>query len=501
MNDQNQLTTDGASIVVTPDHMKAILRIGHATDPDSLSIESLTHQAHDVGLAIGDDTVALLTDALEQFKRDRRDVKVIIAEGVEPQHGSCGGIEWREGFEPVASSEPDPDEAEIVDPPVIEEEGEEADNAIDFYNQSAYLTIDEGQQIATLIKPEMGKPGFDVYGRRIPPRPGKAYPLQAHPSVRVESDGTVSATLSGLLTHDATHIRIDPILQIANGVNFSTGNIEFDGSVLIANGVCDRFSVECTDDLSVSGLIEAAHLKCGGSFRAGGFAGREQGTLTVGKDARCRYLVGVRAEVTGDLSVEKEIINSHVNVYGSISLRSGDLIGSEAHVWGRAKISTIGSEAGVATTLRLGYVPEVTDPLNQFEEMMPRLSDHIEQLNERIDELDGPTDQHPEAIAMKRRELTNARDQLQAKLDLLRKKYDGLIERFNSKSRVDLEVYDAIHPGVKLILPCHVIEFYETLRGPLTLYRANDGRIHVHNASGDDLQLPDTARVTHNKQW
>ncbi len=500
MSSENQLATEGASIVVTPDHMQAILRIGHATDPQSLSIESLTAQANDVGIAMGDDTVALLTDALEQFNRDRRDIKVVIAQGIEPQHGTPGSIEWREGFDPATlkTDKADEEASEDAAPP---QDDEDEDDAIDFYNQSTYLTIEEGQQIATLIKPESGMPGFDVYGRRIPPKPGKTYPLQAHPTVRVEADGTISAAIAGLLTLDATHIRVDPILQVPGGVNFASGNIEFNGTVLIGNGVCDRFTVECTDELTVSGLIEAAHLKCGGNFRAGGFAGREQGTLTVGGDAKCRYLVGVKAQIAGDLVVEKEIINSRVNVNGSLSIRSGDLIGSEAHVQNRVKIATIGSEAGVPTTLRMGYVPEVTEPLNQIEEVLPRIIENIEELNGRIDELDGPTDQHPEAIAMKRKELTNARDQLQGKLDLLRMRFDTLIEQFNGQSRVSMEVYNAIHPGVKLVLPCHTIEFYETLQGPLTLYRANDGRIHVHNASGDDLQLPETARVTHTRKW
>ncbi len=57
-------------------------------------------------------------------------------------------------------------------------------------------------------------------------------------------------------------------------MDFSTGNIDFEGDVRVLKGIRDIFEVRATGNIEVGGLIEASTIDAGGSvFAKGGMAG------------------------------------------------------------------------------------------------------------------------------------------------------------------------------------------------------------------------------------
>lgn len=493
MSDQVQLGADGTSIAVSPDGMQAILQIGQAADPEAISVDALRTQAEELGLAVGIETVRLIEQGIAKFRAEREDAQFVIAHGIPPKRGANGRIEWQPGLE-FDEDEPEHPEGDgTAQPPEPQ--------STDHYQKNTFLTVDRGQHLATLYPPEPGESGFDVYGQRIPPKAGAPYNLKAHHSIRITDGGEVIAAISGLLTRSDHHLRIDSILQIEN-VDFSTGHVDFDGEVIISGGVCDRFYVEATGDLTIRGLIEAAHIYCGGELTAnGGMAGRDVGTLVAACDAKVRYLVGVRGAFDGDLTVDKEIINSRIDVAGNLELRKGDMIGSDVTVQRHAKVNTLGSEAGVATTLRLGYVPDVSEALTAIAPLLPRMVKHLDELRKQLDEINTRPDRDDEATQKRRLELQGGIQQLEAKHATLQRRFETLLVRFEHQSLVDLEVYDAIHPGVKLVMPKCTLEFIETMPGPLVLRRSDDGKIHLGSTNGVDIAVESVARPYRTKVW
>ncbi len=491
MSDQVQLGADGTSIAVSPDGMQAILSLGEAAHPDAVSVEALRKQAEELGLAVGLETVRMIEQGLEKFRQAGKDTRVVIAQGIPPKRGANGRIAWQPGLD-FDEDEPDACDEETDDAPPA---------AIDHYSKNTFLTVDQGQHLATLYPPAPGEAGFDVYGQRIAPKAGVPYNLKAHHSIRINGRGEVFAAIAGLLTRGDHHLRVDAILQIEN-VDFHTGHVDFDGDIIIKGGVCDRFFVECTGDLQISGLIEAAHIYCGGELEAdGGMAGREAGSLISVGNAHARYLVGVRGAFDADLIVDREIINSRIDVAGDLELRKGDIIGSEVCVQRHVKVNTLGSEAGVATTLRLGYVPDVSETLTAIAPLLPRMLKHLEELQRQLEDLSARPDQDNEATQKRKLELQGAIEQLQHKHDTLARRFEALLARFEHASLVDLEVYDAIHPGVRLVLPKCTLEFIETMPGPLVLRRSDDGKIHLGSTNGVDIAVESVARPYRSQVW
>ena len=59
---------------------------------------------------------------------------------------------------------------------------------------------------------------------------------------------------------DRKSAKVSNTLEIDQNVDFSTGNIDFPGNVIVHRSVKDCFTVKARDDIEVRGLIEAATL-------------------------------------------------------------------------------------------------------------------------------------------------------------------------------------------------------------------------------------------------
>ena len=92
----------------------------------------------------------------------------------------------------------------------------------------------------------------------IKARPGKPVDIKIDSSLRVDEKGCVIAEIDGLLHFHHNYVKVNPVLEVEESVDFSTGNIDFMDSVLIRQGVRDRVVVKATRDIVIHRLVEAA---------------------------------------------------------------------------------------------------------------------------------------------------------------------------------------------------------------------------------------------------
>ena len=468
--------------------MQAVLRIPSALPAEALNASAIMELLEDTGIPTGDDTRAAVESAIRQFTECPRELRVVVAQGVPPRRGADGRLAWEEGFGPTATGPPD--ESAEPEPP--------ADQPVNFYEQSPFVCVKDGEHLATLIEPEPGLPGFDVFGKRIPPIAGKPFPLRFDPTVRIDGAGRVKAAQAGLLSCGYNTVHVSPVLEIAQSVDFATGNVRFDGSVTVGGGVCDRFTVETTEDVIVNGLIEAAHVRCGGTLRAeGGMAGREAGSVDVDRDLFARYLIGVHGRVGRDLVVQRELINCDLDIGGMLDLSGGSVIGGRYAVDGPVKVAALGSDAGVPTTVRLGRVPSLTEMLNKLTPALAQVDDQLQAMRLR---------QEAAAVratgdAGEEQRLRRAVGELAQRRDKVAESVRQLREKFNRTCRIELEVFRTIHPGVTLVLPRAQVRFHEPLNGPVVIRRTTDGRLHIEHTDGQDFDLSAVATVGSTPTW
>ena len=82
----------------------------------------------------------------------------------------------------------------------------------------------------------------------------------------MSEDGTkLISQVSGHVQLEGDKVFVSNCLELVD-VDASTGDIDYDGSVVIKGNVLAGFSVKAAGDISVSGIVEGATLISGGNI-------------------------------------------------------------------------------------------------------------------------------------------------------------------------------------------------------------------------------------------
>ncbi len=400
-----------------------------------------------------------------------------MAKATPAVHGQDGVFAWATGFDPTSAHSTDRKKAASDD------------DAVDFYNQGSHITVAAGTQIATLRPPTDGTDGRDVVGAVIKARPGKPVDIKIDASLRVDKKGCVIAEIDGLLQFHHGEVKVNPVLEVAESVDFSTGNIDFDGSVLIRQGVRDRFVVKATRDVIIHGLVEAATIVCGGNFECRrGIAAKDRGELVVEGDADVGFLNNVRGQIKGHLTIRREIINCDLVIGQDLRCERGAIIGGTTAITGSLRAMTLGSEAETETVVVLGSVPLLTARLNQLKKDCPQWEEQLERFRYEQNQLSAGRGAVGAQQQERLTELNFEISDLERKLQEAQEERTRIEKEVATQRKVEIQIEKIIYPKVRFQAGDANITFTQTLKGPAKIgwnqrkqlvFRQGDGRIRL----------------------
>lgn len=266
---------------------------------------------------------------------------IVIARGVKSVQGKNGWIDFK---------------VNVSGRPVFQgadSDEEESDDAIDFKEAMQITMVEPNTVVAVLHPPTQGTAGKSLTGQELPTRPGKAAVLRAGEGVEADADESeFISTQAGRPVFGLGTISVSRTLEIPEDVDYETGNIKFNGHVVVHGNVLDEFMVEAKS-VEVCGVVGASIIKCSGSLEIGkGVAGREKAEITVGGNFKAKYANQASLTVLGDLVVGRELVNSRVWCRGSV--KAGKIIGGECLALGGISVAIAGSELGIHTVLEPG---------------------------------------------------------------------------------------------------------------------------------------------------
>lgn len=116
----------------------------------------------------------------------------------------------------------------------------------------------QGQWIGEKLPATLGDEGTSVKGNPISAKSGRDYKLKYDPNTvlhKVDASGkeTLLAKNNGAVKMKNDKICVDNHLIINGDVEYTTGNIDFDGYVTVTGTVKDKFNVTATYDISING--------------------------------------------------------------------------------------------------------------------------------------------------------------------------------------------------------------------------------------------------------
>ncbi|MEQ8861268.1 MAG: FapA family protein [Pseudomonadales bacterium] len=365
----------GATVLVSADGLTACLTTtaSYGGAPlDETAIRQALRDEH-----ICDDLV--IADAVTEALAQGEVEKLIVAEGIPPKAGSDSYVEL------------------LVDLTCEISRPREDDNGkVDHYSVREFVVVEAGDRVLRRFPPTAGSAGRDVFGKSIAAQDGKDVPLPKEMSGVRPSDDDPDLFVAEFKGHPVAipgGVRVDKTLPL-DFVDLRTGNVKFDGSVLVAGDVAAGVTVIATGDITVKGTVENAFLEAGGDLVVGcGITGSESamsgGQREVMAEAagsvHAAFASGVRLQAGEDVVI-KEYLN-HCDTYASGHVLVGQsgghgvIVGGRCHGCQGVSARVLGSAGSVPTRVRAGVHEALRRTQREALDERRGLVARLEQLN------------------------------------------------------------------------------------------------------------------------
>ncbi|HOC92385.1 MAG TPA: FapA family protein [bacterium] len=236
-------------------------------------------------------------------------------------------------------------------------------DSVDFRSIGSIASVRKGDVIARKIPATQGEAGLTVFGLKLPGEWGMDVTLKAGKNVSMsENKLDFIADIDGAPIVSKGMIRVDPVLIIEGDVDYSTGNVVFDGTVAVKGSVLDGFTVDARGDVIVENTIQSARVSAGGDIVVKrGILTRGKGIVTAEGNIYAKFIENSTVECESNVVVENAIMNSFVSANGKVlaMTNEGAIIGGRTMAFDRVACRNLGTATHPTTVVQCGYRFEV----------------------------------------------------------------------------------------------------------------------------------------------
>lgn len=375
MNDESKRFE--TTIRISDDYYKAYLSIEFSSSTVNVKSDELLDLLKEKNIVFG-----IKHNVIDQIcKTCKSDFNILIAEGIPHENGSDATIDYTVSKEHKAKPQ-------ILD-----------DGRVDFKNMGFVERVSEGDVLAVKKPPTKGKNGTTVTGKIIKGRDGKEVVLKIGKNMRFSDDGlSAISEADGTIVYDNDRISVIKSLEIKTDVGVETGNISFQGQVIINGNVTNGYSVECEGDLIINGIVEGAKLSAGGNMVISrGIQGHDDAEIKCNGDLTVNFINSANIYVRGNIEASA-IMNSNVKCDGRVVVKGkkGLIVGGEVTSKSDIEANTVGSEMGIITSIKLGVDIEIIEELKALSTEVRELIDMHDKLEKSVKLLKSKIEMDPE---------------------------------------------------------------------------------------------------------
>ncbi|MDI9369632.1 MAG: DUF342 domain-containing protein [Synergistaceae bacterium] len=362
---------------------------------------------------------------------------------------------------PVAYGTPSVDgvDAEIeyvVESAVARPKEEDESGRVDLKDLGIVTIILKDQLLAVKKPPTEGVQGVTVKGDPIKSKPGKDRPLPAGAGTYASEDGlSLHALIDGNLVVKGNKINVIPVFQVDGDVDYSIGNINFIGTVVVNGAVREGFEIVTTGNIEIRGVVEGAHLSSKGNIViSGGVRGMNKANLEAEGEISVGFIDQARLRSGRNITVTNAVLHSDLAAREKITVMGGakaQIAGGKIQAGLEVACLTLGSEMGTKTEVAVGVLPEISERRKQLVAIIAETEDKEGKVEANLGflkkaEETEQLDDNKRALMIS---LTKAKFQMQNKLHSLREELRDIDEQMeSSKNRGSVRVKGVCHPGV-----------------------------------------------------
>jgi uncharacterized protein (DUF342 family) len=448
---------------IVDDQLSAYLTITSGYAGKLPSVKSLLKELNSFGIKRGISNKRLISLVQKSVQAFPGEVfEELIAKGLAPRVGKSSKLK------PLVQNALD----RILRPQTV------GSARVDMRNLGAIICVQKETELLRRMPPSDGRKGFTVGGDVIDAKSGEWIKF-------IPGDGTVIsdgdenlliADISGMPKFKDQKMWVDNIFT-CKGVNVGSGNVNYDGSVLVNGDVTEKMEIHATGDVTVNGFVESAIIHAGGDIiiTEGAMgkvndSGTEYSTsLTSKGSVHVQHGQGLDINCNGNVTVGRQLAYSRINCNGKVSVGSidkpnGNIFACTVKCQDKVSAGTLGAVSGSNLSIDFseGFntLLERKDTLDELLKKTKQNNNrHLERINLinskfipkdmqlRVDEanqLFQNENQLLDWLESKSKEMHKAKEQYQTDIQLVANKrlYPGVVVKLNNRTwRADRE-YD-----------------------------------------------------------
>lgn len=325
---------------------------------------------------------------------------------------------------------------------------EDESDIVNFRDLGDIISVRPGDPLMRRIPPTDGEPGENILGGTVPPTPGKDMqfaPELSGSAISPDDADLLVAAIAGQPVLVSFGVIVEPTITLKN-VDLSSGNVHFEGSIVITGDVIAGMEVKAAGDISIGGTVEAAKIEAGGDVEIkGGIIGHVQIRNDKGELNPASAQVLAKGSVTAlfmektlavagnniavkELAMQSELTAGGQIVVGEEGKSKGHIIGGLSRATNLIRAIVIGSHASVPTRIEVGVDPYAQEKLAAVKKQLDEKQKELEEVGKALTYIkENPTRFAPEAAKRKEQtsnwlqtevmELTGQKKRLQKKLE------------------------------------------------------------------------------------
>lgn len=191
---------------------------------------------------------------------------------------------------------------------------------------------------------------------------------------------------------------IDDIMMV-NNVDMSTGNINYDGSVMVKGEVMPGMKIQATGDIIVCGVVNRAILEAQNNITVycgviGDHVNNEKikeeknlflARLKAGGDITIQYASQAKLIAAHNITVHEYISHCYCDAKSKIQAGKaggkGRIFGGEYHAYISIDANYIGAESEIKTQISAGITSKIYHQFNQLKQILERRTNQINTLS------------------------------------------------------------------------------------------------------------------------
>lgn len=372
-------------------------------------------------------------NVIEDLVRNRRyNERRVIAEGRPPERGDDAEIKYY--FDTKNK------------PNFANTEGK-----IDFREMGLINNVEEGELLAEKRDPTPGRNGLTVQGESIDAPEGEDVELQYGANVRKE-DNSLYSEISGQVILENGSVSVYDVYTVEGDVDYSTGNIVFDGTVIVEGSVKDRFKIKATGDIIVEEGVEKAYLQSEQNIMIqAGVRGKGHAQINAGGSIVADFIEQAGLIAQRNVLVSEMIMHSRIDAGEGVYVTGsrGLIAGGEVRAGKEVYANEIGSIGASDTNIEVGIDPKFFRSVAKIEEKISEEREKLDKVQRAINTMSSK-DERTEAEDKKYAKLQDTLETLERNIENHREEQKNLARRADEREGALVMVEGTIFGGTRI---------------------------------------------------